>query len=401
MVHDNRLKSRHRAGEEGCGGISSLRSTSHRIVDGICNPIFGCIIRPISLALSEGIPPNQSFKMSNLRLCFLAASASLFCLSSSCLGDIFQEIGDAGDRPEKALVVPPGVNRITGSLKPGSTGSGGINPVDVDLYIFSMLSRSGRFEIRFPSTSGFDRPGLILFYKTSTGYIFLDLAPQSPILVDATLIQGALQGTFCLAVGDRSMIPIYADGKPFFPFVSQGPIVRVGVPTEDPDPTTGQSYEIFFNFRTEVTGVNLTVGDRFSPLSQRGVTMANNHGKGQTISVSGRDKAFYKFQLHLHDQSGPTALEIVLPGSLELRRVWNRNEGKNVTASFLAGRYFSDLEYGNLDSFTAVVGRDSRPTRRFASPSRLQVREKVYTRAFLDSKPQYRDVVGTVINLRP
>lgn len=334
-------------------------------------------------------------------LSFLAPLIFLTCIQTASRGDIFREVGDAGDRPAKAMVLPPGVNHIKGSLKPGTTGVHGNNPVDVDLYIFSLLSRPGRFEIRFPSTGGFERPGLLLFYKNSTGYVFHDLSTQSSVAVDATLVQGALQGTFCLAVGDRSISPYYPDQRPFFPFTNQAPIVFVGASSAQPDITKGQAYDILFNFKTEVTGVNLTVGERFTPLAQKGVTIVDEHGKGQTISVSGHKTAHFKFQLHLHNESGPTSLKIDLPKNLELRKVWFHGGAANVTASFRSGRYLSNLGYGNIDSYTVKVGSAHRSLSRLSNWYTQGIREKIFTRASLVSKPGYRDVVGTVVNLNP
>lgn len=302
----------------------------------------------------------------------------------------YREKGDAGTIFETAPVVPPGVNRIIGTLKPGLDATGGANPVDVDVYLFSATLRMGEWEIRVRSTPELPSPVLYV----SDGFLGYSLVPYAPPGQDVVYRFNAQNWTTAVAVANNPLVPFGVD-DPLFPHSRVS-----GVRTVDPVvPTTRQPYTIDFNFKTDVSGINMTVGEKYIPSSQKGRFILNDTGKDQTVTIRGRDKARIKVISQLYLWETPIAYDIVLPPTLTLRRVWNSVEGENVTAEFLSGRYNSPVTVLNGDSMIFVV--ESPPKRgatRVSRPESGVSKGKVRIRGFrADDRKQGDTVAAKVI----
>lgn len=304
----------------------------------------------------------------------------------------YREKGDAGTIFETAPVIPPGVQRIIGTLKPGLNATGGANPVDIDVYLFSATLAMGEWEIRVRSTPELPSPVLYI----SEGFFGYSVVPFAPPGQDVVYRFNSQNSTTAVAVANNPLVPFGVE-DPLFPHSRVS-----GVRTVDPVvPTTGQSYTIEFNFKTDVTGINLTVGERYKPSSQKGRFILNDTGKDQTVTIRGRDKARIKVSSQLYFWETPIAYDIVLPPTLALRRVWNSVEGENVTAEFRAGRYNSPVTVLNGDSMIFVV--ESPPKRgatRVSRPESGVSKGKVRIRGFRADDRKQGDTVAAEVILR-
>lgn len=303
----------------------------------------------------------------------------------------YREKGDAGTLFETAPVIPPGVQRIIGTLKPGLNATGGANPVDIDVYLFSATLGMGEWEIRVRSTPELPSPVLYV----NEGFFGYSVVPYAPPGQDVVFRFSGQNWTTAVAVANNGLVPYSLEE----PLTAQSRIA--GVRTVDPVvPTTGQSYTIEFNFKTSVSGINLTVGEKYIPSSQKGQFILNDTGKDQTVTIRGRDKARIKVISQLYFWETPIAYDIVLPPTLTLRRVWNSVEGENVTAEFLSGRYNSPVTTLNGDSMIFVV--ESPPKRGATRGSRPESvsKGKVRIRGFQADDRKQGDTVAADVILR-
>jgi hypothetical protein len=331
--------------------------------------------------------------MKNQILSFLLVTAVLFLVTSTgqTAGDTYLEKGDASARFESAPVLPAGVSRITGTLKPGTTELAGSDPVDVDLYVFSTTVPMGSWEIRVPSTPQMPNPAVYVMEDFGTGFVYH--GQSSGHGTDAVVTLPGIQWTVAVAVANNPMFE-----SPSMSQAGQTPSLEVATPVS---PSSGQSYEILFGFKTQVSGLNLSIGKKFGRSSQRGVYVQNDSGKDQTIPVSDRKKAQFKIRSQLFFWDTPVAYDIHVPSSLSLRRVRNLREDENVTAAFLTGRYRSSLTILNVDSFIVNLSAPlPGPPSRFRSLNPEPAFGRVLFRGYRADDRTRGDTVGALVKIQ-
>jgi hypothetical protein len=337
-------------------------------------------------------PANHKHPMKNRILSFLLVTANLFLVTSTgqSAGDTYLEKGDASARFESAPVLPAGVSRITGTLKPGTTDLAGSDPVDVDLYLFSTTVPMGAWEIRVPSTPQMPNPSIYVMQDLRTGFVYH--GQSSGHGTDAVVTLPGIQWTVAVAVANNRMFE-----SPSMSQAGQTPSLEVATPVF---PSSGQPYEILFDFKTQASGLNLSIGKKLGRPSQRGVYVQNDSGKDQTIPVSDRKKAQFRIRSQLFFWDTPVAYDIHVPSSLSLRRVSILQEDENVTAAFLTGRYRSSLTILNFESFTVNVSAPpAGPPTRFRSLDREPAFGRVLFRGFRADDRTRGDTVGALVKV--
>jgi hypothetical protein len=269
----------------------------------------------------------------------------------------FAEGTDAGITEATAAIVPPGITKITGTYKPGTDGPFGPNPADIDVFAFT-LEKTTAVSIYAPALNGIDTNLLLL--KEGFFGVFGDDDSGSGFdsLIEVTLPAG----TYYLAIGDNNIgaYPFGSDSTGDYewdndsdlldPAEAAIPIAFIGAEDDDPDETTGQAYEITFNFSTVVTGLDLSVGKK--PSQMKGVNLLGNDGKGQTARVSGSGSV--QFLVNLTNTARKRSIQGGLTGAARkapFEVIDLSNGKKNVSAAFRSGKYSSSIDSGASKRF--------------------------------------------------
>ena len=281
----------------------------------------------------------------------------LFLAPMALRAKTFTEGKDAGLTEATAAIVSPGITKITGTYKPGTDGPFGDNPADIDVFAFT-LENTTAVSIAAPASNGID-PNLLLLKEGFFG-IFGDDDGGSDLnsLIEVTLPPG----TYYLAIGDNN-IGAYPFGSGsagddewdngsglLDPAKAAIPIAFIGSESSNPDDTTGQAYEITFNFSTVVTGLDLSVGKK--PSQMKGVNLLGNDGKGQTARVSGSGSV--QFLVNLTNNARKRSIQGGLTGAARKVpfEVIDLSHGKkNVSAAFRSGKYSSSIDNGGSKRF--------------------------------------------------
>lgn len=290
---------------------------------------------------------------------------ALFLAPMALRAKTFTEGKDAGLTEATAAIVSPGITKITGTYKPGTDGPFGANPADIDVFAFT-LENTTAVSIAAPAINGIDTNLLLL--KEGFFGIFGDDDGGSGLdsLIEVTLPAG----TYYLAIGDNNI------GA--FPFGAESadddvwnngsglldtdeaaiPIAFIGSESSNPDDTTGQAYEITFNFSTVVTGLDLSVGKK--PSQMKGVNLLGNDGKGQTARVSGSGSV--QFLVNLTNTARKRSIQGGLTGAARkapFEVIDLSNGKKNVSAAFRSGKYSSSIDNGGSKRFQLSLSAGS------------------------------------------
>lgn len=290
---------------------------------------------------------------------------ALFLAPMALRAKTFTEGKDAGLTEATAAIVSPGITKITGTYKPGTDGPFGDNPADIDVFAFT-LENTTAVSIAAPAINGID-PNLLLLKEGFFG-IFGDDDGGSGLnsLIEVTLPPG----TYYLAIGDNN-IGAYPFGSGsagddewdndsglLDPAKAAIPIAFIGSESSNPDDTTGQAYEITFNFSTVVTGLDLSVGKK--PSQMKGVNLLGNDGKGQTARVSGSGSV--QFLVNLTNNARKRSIQGGLTGAARKVpfEVIDLSHGKkNVSAAFRSGKYSSSIDNGGSKRFQLSLSAGS------------------------------------------
>ena len=290
---------------------------------------------------------------------------ALFLAPMALRAKTFTEGKDAGLTEATAAIVSPGITKITGTYKPGTDGPFGDNPADIDVFAFT-LENTTAVSIAAPAINGID-PNLLLLKEGFFG-IFGDDDGGSGLnsLIEVTLPPG----TYYLAIGDNN-IGAYPFGSGsagddewdndsglLDPAKAAIPIAFIGSESSNPDDTTGQAYEITFNFSTVVTGLDLSVGKK--PSQMKGVNLLGNDGKGQTARVSGSGSV--QFLVNLTNNARKRSIQGGLTGAarkVPFEAIDLSHGKKNVSAAFRSGKYSSSIDNGGSKRFQLSLSAGS------------------------------------------
>ncbi len=186
----------------------------------------------------------------------LALSSTSFILAENHV-----ENPDAGVTQSTGQRLPRFITTITGTLKPGTTDSFGSNPVDVDVFCFTIDRPVNGATIRVISPDGAFDPNLLLLRDGFYGIAGDDDSGGGINGYDAQITTNLSPGTYYIALGDNNIGAFAAsatnaneyswdnDSGNLSPMEAGIPIVFVGAETV-PDASTGQSYLVTFNFQT-------------------------------------------------------------------------------------------------------------------------------------------------------
>lgn len=310
----------------------------------------------------------------------------------------FAEKGDAGISEGTAMIVPPGVNLIIGTLKPGTDFPFGANPVDVDVYAFTLSKPTS---VRIEANSWTADMNLLLLREGFYGIYGDDdgggnnnsLVPSdgNPLVLP--------RGTYYVAVG-RNNIGAYPYGATMVgdeawendddlldASKAAVPIHFIGGNGIGPNPTFGDRYEIVFNFFTSVTGLDLSLGKGSGKF--KGVDVIKSLGR-QTLKVKGGRSA--KFKLRLANTGGARRARLQLspkPRAFDVQ-VRERKAG-NVTAAVLQGKYAKKLKSGEARTMQVKVQRKESSTKR---------KGKLVFRTYATAKRSIQDRVRAKLSFR-
>lgn len=341
----------------------------------------------------------------------LLALGAFFLAPIAARGQTFAEGTDAGITEATAAVVPPGITKITGTYKPGTDGPFGPNPADIDVFAFT-LAKTTAVSISAPAINGIDTNLLLL--KEGFFGIFGDDDGGSGLdsLIEVTLPAG----TYYIAIGDNN-IGAYPFGSTtagddewdndsdlLDPAEAAIPIAFIGSESSDPDDTTGEAYEITFNFSTIVTGLDLSAGKK--PSQMKGVNLLGNDGKGQTARVSGSGSV--KFLVNLTNTARKRTFEAGLVGAARkapFEVIDLSNGKKNVSAAFRSGRFTGSIESGGSKRFQLSLTAGSERTVQSLRPFLVSAGASSFKgTALISAKDQddasISDVAGAAVKLR-
>jgi hypothetical protein len=346
-------------------------------------------------------------KLSSTLFAFVILSA----IPIAARAQTFAEGKDAGITEATAVAVPPGIRKITGTYKPGTDGPFGANPADIDVFAFT-LEKTTAVSIYAPAINGIDTNLLLL--KEGFFGIFGDDDGGSGLdsLIEVTLPPG----TYYIAIGDNNIgaYPFGSDSAGDYewdddsglldPAEAAIPIAFIGADSSDPDETTGQAYEITFNFSTVVTGLDLSVGKK--PSQMKGVNLLGNDGKGQTARVSGSGSV--KFLVNLTNTARKRSFEAGLVGAARkapFEVIDLSNGKKNVSAAFRSGRFTGSIESGDSRRFQLSLTAGSETTVQSLRPFLVSAGSSSFKgTALISAKDRddasISDVAGAAVKLR-
>lgn len=353
--------------------------------------------------------PHTSLRMKT-RILLLALG--VFSLVPMALrAQTFAEGKDAGITEATAAVVPPRITKITGTYKPGTDGPFGPNPADIDVFAFT-LAKTTAVSISAPAINGIDTNLLLL--KEGFFGIFGDDDGGSGFdsLIELTLPAG----TYYIAIGDNN-IGAYPFGSTtagddewdndsdlLSPAEAAIPIAFIGSESSNPDETTGQAYEITFNFSTIVTGLDLSAGKK--PSQMKGVNLLGNDGKGQTARVSGSGSV--KFLVNLTNTARKRSFQARLVGAARkasFKVIDLGNGKKNVSATFRSGKFTGSIESGASRRFQLSLSAGSDRSVQSLRPFLLSAGSSSFRGTALISAKDMddasiSDVAGAAVKLR-
>jgi hypothetical protein len=181
------------------------------------------------------------------------------------------------------------------------------------------------------------------------------------------------------------------------------PIAFIGADDEIPAPTDGEAYEITFNFTSEASVIDLSVGKR--PKRFIGEGVLSTDGRGQTVTVNGSDSATHYLRLKNGGLARTVSARLRgVPATIPVE-VMELGPGKrNVTAAFLSGRYRKRLGMDDSQRFSVMVSAitripDGPPTRTPVAVTRPLDR-LILTTVSDSSDAKVSDTAGARVRLR-
>lgn len=309
--------------------------------------------------------------MKHLTLLALLSTAFV-STASSLTAQTFLEGSDAGIRAATAKVVPPGVNRISGTLKPGTTNAFGVDPVDADVFAFTIRRTTA---VQIDANSEMADMNLLLLKEGFFGVEGDDdhgVGGPPGFNYNSRINIVLPPGTYYIAVGPNNIgaFPFGAmaigdvawengDGL-LNESMSSVPIDFIGSNESGAqDATAGESYEIRFSFTTSVTGLDLSAGP--GPRKLKGVDILGTNGKRQTIRIAGNRSVKYR-QLLTNTGANRLVGASLSKGArdLDLSLFETGGRKRNVTARFKTGKYRKSLASGTMQAYEVSVSSKNR-----------------------------------------
>lgn len=287
--------------------------------------------------------------------------AVLLSASGISRATTFTEGSDAGNTAATSVTIPAGTTRIDGTLQNGTTNHFGADPVDVDVYRFSVSGTVTMNAIHV--TAAFNTNILILREG------FFGLEGQDGIGNDATLSIQLPPGTYYIAIGRESIAAFPAgaavtnddawdNSTGQVPGPEQSiPIAFIGSNNANPDDTNGQPYSVFFDLggaTVAVTGLDQVAGKTLKNL--KGADIVNHSGRRQTANVRGGNSG--RFNVVTKNSGGSRKTLTTVRGNvsrLDFNVVAIGGGRKNVTAQLRSRGFKKTVPSGNTVRYKVSV----------------------------------------------
>ncbi len=190
----------------------------------------------------------------------LFASIVALSFSSPSKADTHVENPDAGISEATAQVLPRRTTHITGTINAGSTDAFGANPLDVDVFCFTLDQPVAGASITVISPDGGFDPNLLLLRQGFFGIAGDDDSGGGINDLDSRIVMNLDPGTYYIALGNNNIgaFPAGAndsgdiawndDSGILDPGEASVPIAFVGA--QDAEVLAAQTYVVVFNFAT-------------------------------------------------------------------------------------------------------------------------------------------------------
>lgn len=330
--------------------------------------------------------------------CYPLVGALVLTLSiaTSARANTFTEGTDVGNTEATAVVLPAGTTQINGTLAAGTTNHFGVDPVDVDVYCFTVTETVPMNAIQV--TAAFNTNILILREG------FFGMEGQDGGGLSSTLSVLLPPGTYYIAVG-RNNIAAFPAGSTIpadaawdndtgqVPGPEQLiPIAFIGSRDADPDDTAGDAYSVTMDLggvAIAVTGIDQAAGKKLKKL--KGFGILNNSGRKQTTKVNGGNSGRFNVLMRNSGETRKTLTTIKGNASrLDFKVIAIGNGRKNVTAKLLAKGYKANVASGDSIRFKVSVRKGDAPN----------LRKKFLLRTIASGNKRIRDTAGAKLNLK-
>lgn len=273
----------------------------------------------------------------------------------------FTEGSDAGNTEATAVTLPAGTTQIAGTLKAGTTNHFGGDPVDIDVYRFTV---SETVPMNAITVSAAFNTNILLLREGFFGMEGRDGAGN-----DSTLSILLPPGTYYLAVGQESIAAFPAgaaittddawdNNTGQVPGPEQIiPIAFIGSNNANPDDTVGQPYTVTINLggvSVAVTGIDQAAGKKLKAL--KGVGIVNNSGRKQTVTIRGGNSGRFNVLMKNSGANRKTLTTIRGNASrLDFSVIAIGGGKKNITAKLLARGYRKTVPSGDSIRYKVSV----------------------------------------------
>lgn len=303
--------------------------------------------------------------------CFLAGAATLL-LSATGISHAttFTEGTDAGNTEATAVTLPAGTTQINGTLKAGTTNHFNGDPVDIDVYRFTVSETVPMNAISV--TGAFDTN--ILLLKEG----FFGLEGQDTPGNDSALSILLPPGTYYIAIG-KNNIGAFPSGATMtgdaewdndtgqVPGPEQLiPIAFIGSRDGDPTDTAGDAYTVTMDLggiSVAVTGIDQGAGKKLKKL--KGIGITNNSGRKQTANIRGGSAG--RFNVLMKNSGANRKILTTIKGNasrLDFQVIAIGGGRKNVTAKLLARGYKKTVPSGQSIRYKVSVKKGDAPALR-------------------------------------
>lgn len=283
--------------------------------------------------------------------------------------DTFTEGADAGINEEGAVLLPANTTEVQGTLKAGTLGPFSVDPVDVDVYAFTILEAVPAAQI--DATGAFDVNLLLL----REGFFGIEGDDDGGGGGNSQITTSLAPGTYYIAIGQNN-IAAYPFGATMEGDETWGndsgflagpeastPIAFIGATLANPTDTNGMAYTVTFSFggvEVAVTGIDASAGIKKRLL--KGAGILNNSGKQQTVTAKGSSST--KFHMKVQSTGDNRTILSRIKGSasrLDFTAIAKMGGRKNVTANLKTKGYKRVVPSGQSLSYLIKVNRGAAP----------------------------------------
>ena len=300
----------------------------------------------------------------------LLSGAIALSLTATSLtqADTFVESTDAGITEAGAVTLPPNTTQINGTLKAGTLGPFSGDPVDVDVYCFT-ISES----VPLPSiqvTGAFNTNILILREG------FFGVEGNDGAGNDSQVSALLTAGTYYIAIGQENIAA--------FPFAATivgdetwdndtgqvpgperiVPIQFIGARQANPTDTTGQAYTVTLGLGgvpVSITGIDQGAGKRLKNL--KGIGIANSSGREQIAKIRGSGR----FNILMKNSGANRSIRTTVKRNvsrLDFKVIAIGKGRKNITAKLRARGFKRTVASGDSITYKVSVNKGQAPSLR-------------------------------------